>query len=154
MSPAQLGVASDVFALGLIYTEFLTGAPPPFDVATYHEPAVAVAAAKRSPSRAPASCRNWPIWSTRCSPLTRFTGRPSSNVHATLMVVRATPDDPAHRRRRRPSSQVGCAARDCAQRRQSLAMRPRGPPVGSSASSSARSVIGTGRDSHLAMPGL
>jgi len=39
---AQLGVASDVFALGLIYTEFLTGAPPPFDVATYHEPAVAV----------------------------------------------------------------------------------------------------------------
>ena len=42
VSPAQLGVASDVFALGLIYTEFLTGAPPPFDVATYHEPAVAV----------------------------------------------------------------------------------------------------------------
>ena len=28
----QLGVASDVFALGLIYTEYLTGAPPPFDV--------------------------------------------------------------------------------------------------------------------------
>ena len=40
--PGQLGVASDVFALGLIYTEFLTGAPPPFDAATYHEPAVAV----------------------------------------------------------------------------------------------------------------
>ena len=35
-------MASDVFALGLIYTEFLTGAPPPFDTATYHEPAVAV----------------------------------------------------------------------------------------------------------------
>ncbi len=35
-------MASDVFALGLIYTEFLTGAPPPFDAATYHEPAVAV----------------------------------------------------------------------------------------------------------------
>ena len=29
--PAELGLASDVFALGLIYTEFLTGAPPPFD---------------------------------------------------------------------------------------------------------------------------
>jgi serine/threonine protein kinase len=42
VTPDQLGVASDVFALGLIYTEYLTGAPPPFDVATYHEPAVAV----------------------------------------------------------------------------------------------------------------
>lgn len=39
--PEQLGVASDVFALGLIYTEYLTGAPPPFDPA-FHEPAVAV----------------------------------------------------------------------------------------------------------------
>ena len=37
----QLGVASDVFALGLIYTEYLTGAPPPFDPA-HHEAAVAV----------------------------------------------------------------------------------------------------------------
>ena len=42
VAPHQLGVASDVFSLGLIYTEFLTGAPPPFDAATYHEPAVAV----------------------------------------------------------------------------------------------------------------
>ncbi|MGI8681447.1 MAG: protein kinase domain-containing protein [Mycobacteriales bacterium] len=38
---AELGL-SDVFALGLIYAEYLTGAPPPFDAATYHEPAVAV----------------------------------------------------------------------------------------------------------------
>ena len=37
----ELGVASDVFALGLIYTEYLSGAPPPFDPA-HHEPAVAV----------------------------------------------------------------------------------------------------------------
>ena len=35
VTPGQLGVASDIFALGLIYTEFLTAAPPPFD-ATYH----------------------------------------------------------------------------------------------------------------------
>lgn len=41
MRADELGVASDVFALGLIYTEYLTGAPPPFDP-TYHEPAVAV----------------------------------------------------------------------------------------------------------------
>jgi eukaryotic-like serine/threonine-protein kinase len=39
---SELGVASDLFALGLIFTEFLTGAPPPFDVSAYHEPAVAV----------------------------------------------------------------------------------------------------------------
>ncbi|CAN5733656.1 hypothetical protein BH18ACT2_BH18ACT2_15320 [soil metagenome] len=31
-----------MFALGLIYAEYLTGRPPPFDVARYHEPAVAV----------------------------------------------------------------------------------------------------------------
>jgi eukaryotic-like serine/threonine-protein kinase len=42
VTPAELGVASDIFALGLIYAEFLTGAVPPFDAATYHEPAVAV----------------------------------------------------------------------------------------------------------------
>jgi serine/threonine protein kinase len=42
VAPAELGVASDIFALGLIYTEYLTGAPPPFDAAKYHEPAVAV----------------------------------------------------------------------------------------------------------------
>jgi eukaryotic-like serine/threonine-protein kinase len=41
---AELGVSSDLFALGLIFTEFLTGEPPPFDTATYHEPAVAVRA--------------------------------------------------------------------------------------------------------------
>ncbi len=39
---AELGVASDVFALGLIYSEYLTGAAPPFDAARYHEAAVAV----------------------------------------------------------------------------------------------------------------
>jgi eukaryotic-like serine/threonine-protein kinase len=42
VAPGELGVASDIFALGLIYTEYLTGAPPTFDVARYHEPAVAV----------------------------------------------------------------------------------------------------------------
>ena len=38
---AELTEASDVFALGLIYTEYLTGALPPFDPA-FHEAAVAV----------------------------------------------------------------------------------------------------------------
>lgn len=39
--PAGLGTASDVFALGLIYSEFLTGRVPDYDRA-YGEPAVAV----------------------------------------------------------------------------------------------------------------
>jgi serine/threonine protein kinase len=47
VAPAELGLASDVFALGLIYTEYLTGAPPPFDAARYHEPAVAVRSGER-----------------------------------------------------------------------------------------------------------
>ncbi len=38
---ADLTPASDIFALGLIYTEYLTGAAPAFDRA-HHEPAVAV----------------------------------------------------------------------------------------------------------------
>ena len=42
VTPGELGLASDIFALGLIYAEYLTGAQPPFDVARYHEPAVAV----------------------------------------------------------------------------------------------------------------
>ena len=39
--PSELGVASDVFAIGLIYSGYLTGALPPFDAPRYHEPAVA-----------------------------------------------------------------------------------------------------------------
>jgi len=42
VQPTELGVASDVFALGLIYSEYLSGAVPPFDAPAYHEPAVAV----------------------------------------------------------------------------------------------------------------
>ncbi len=42
VQPKELGVASDIFALGLIYSEFLTGAMPPFDTARFHEASVAV----------------------------------------------------------------------------------------------------------------
>ncbi len=41
VAPADLGLASDIFSLGLIYCEYLTGAMPPFE-ARFHEPAVAV----------------------------------------------------------------------------------------------------------------
>lgn len=40
VQPSELGTASDVFALGLIYSEFLTGEVPAFDPA-YGEPSVA-----------------------------------------------------------------------------------------------------------------
>jgi serine/threonine protein kinase len=63
--PHQLGVASDVFSLGLIYTEFLTGAPPPFDAATYHEPAVAVRHGETLRIPRDRVVPSWPIWSTR-----------------------------------------------------------------------------------------
>ncbi len=39
---SALGVASDVFALGLIYSQYLSGSLPTFDAAVFHEPAVAV----------------------------------------------------------------------------------------------------------------
>ena len=54
-APGELTEASDIFALGLIYAEYLTGAMPPFDPA-HHEPAIAVLHGqplKLGPSRAP-----------------------------------------------------------------------------------------------------
>ena len=99
VAPSQLGVASDLFALGLIYTEYLTGAPPPFDVATYHEPAVAVRHGETlriprsgvSPELADLVDRMLSADAAR---------RPTvGEVHATLMTIRPTADTarPAHR---------------------------------------------------------
>ena len=87
---SQLGVASDVFALGLIYTEYLTGAPPPFDPA-YHEAAVAVrsGATLRIP-RAGVLPDIADLVDRMLS--TDPAARPSiSEVHATLMAVRPAP---------------------------------------------------------------
>ena len=39
--PAKLGLASDVFTLGLIYCEYLTGAPPRYDRERYAYPSLA-----------------------------------------------------------------------------------------------------------------
>ncbi len=86
--PGELGVASDVFALGLIYTEFLTGASPPFDVATYHEPAVAVRSGETL--RIPRA-RIIPVLADLvdqmlgADPVTRPT---IAQVHAALMAIR------------------------------------------------------------------
>jgi serine/threonine protein kinase len=80
----QLTAASDVFALGLIYTEYLTGAPPKFDAA-YREPAIAVlnGAALRLPRDAgPVSVVAMVDQMLLADPA----ARPSiGQVHATLM---------------------------------------------------------------------
>jgi serine/threonine protein kinase len=91
----ELGVASDLFALGLIFTEFLTGAPPPFDVATYHEPAVAVrSGAILSVPRAGVA----PVLADLVDAMLSAdpARRPTiAQVHSTLMAIRPTEEGKA-----------------------------------------------------------
>ena len=92
VAPAQLGVASDVFALGLIFTEFLTGAPPPFDAPTFHEPAVAVrsGAVLRVPRAGVRSeLADLVDQMLAADPIQRPT---IARVHATLMAIRPAAD--------------------------------------------------------------
>jgi serine/threonine protein kinase len=95
VTAAELGVASDVFALGLIYTEFLTGATPPFDAPRYHEPAVAVRSGEtlRIPrGRVTAELADLVDAMLAADP----TARPSiARVHSTLMGLRTTESTPA-----------------------------------------------------------
>ena len=90
-TPDQLGLASDIFALGLIYTEYLTGAPPPFDTATYHEPAVAIRSGQTL--RIPRTGIRVELADMIDRMLSADpAGRPTiSDVHATLMAVRPSP---------------------------------------------------------------
>jgi serine/threonine protein kinase len=87
--PDELTEASDIFALGLIYVEYLTGRPPKFDP-QHHEAATAVL-----------NGQTLSLDSPRVPPpvaaliekmlLADPTARPSvGNVHATLMSVRNT----------------------------------------------------------------
>jgi serine/threonine protein kinase len=86
-APGELTEASDIFALGLIYAEYLTGAMPPFDPA-HHEPAIAVLHGqplKLAPSRAPTSI----IDLVERMLLPDPAARPNvAQVHATLMSLR------------------------------------------------------------------
>jgi serine/threonine protein kinase len=86
-APGELTEASDIFALGLIYAEYLTGAMPPFDPA-YHEPAVAVLHGqplKLGPSRAPTLITDLVERMLLPDPA----ARPSvAQVHSTLMSLR------------------------------------------------------------------
>jgi serine/threonine protein kinase len=87
-APGELTEASDIFALGLIYAEYLTGAMPPFDPA-HHEPAIAVLHGqplKLGPSRAPTSI----IDLVERMLLPDPAARPSvAQVHSTLMSLRS-----------------------------------------------------------------
>lgn len=86
-APGELTEASDIFALGLIYAEYLTGAMPPFDTA-YHEPAIAVLHGQPlipGPSRAPTSVIDLVERMLLPDPV----ARPSvAQVHSTLMNLR------------------------------------------------------------------
>jgi serine/threonine protein kinase len=86
-APGELTQASDIFTLGLIYAEYLTGAMPPFDPA-HHEPAIAVLHGqplKLGPSRAPTSIIDLVERMLLPDPV----ARPSvAQVHSTLMSLR------------------------------------------------------------------
>ena len=95
VKPGELGAASDIFALGLIYTEFLTGAPPPFDAATYHEPATAVRHGETL--RIPRAGLDPELADLVDRMLSADPAqRPTiAQVHATLMSLRSTPEPSA-----------------------------------------------------------
>jgi serine/threonine protein kinase len=86
--PGELTEASDIFALGLIYAEYLTGSMPAFDPA-HHEAAIAVLHGqplKLGPSRAPAPV----VELVERMLLPDVAARPSvGQVHSTLMGLRA-----------------------------------------------------------------
>jgi serine/threonine protein kinase len=87
-SPDELSEASDIFALGLIYAEYLTGAAPAFDPA-YHEPATAVLhgqALSLGPSHAPVPVLTLVEQMMLPDPSARPT---VGQVHATLMGLRS-----------------------------------------------------------------
>ncbi len=87
-APGELTEASDIFALGLIYAEYLTGTMPPFDPA-YHEPAIAVLHGqplKLNPNRTPTSIIDLVERMLLLAPA----ARPNvAQVHSTLMSLRS-----------------------------------------------------------------
>jgi len=85
---AELTAASDIFALGLIYTEYLTGSLPPFDPA-YREAAIAVLNGARlapPPASTPESIAALVQKMLLADPAARPT---IEQVHATLMGWRS-----------------------------------------------------------------
>lgn len=101
-APEDLTEASDIFALGLIYAEYLTGALPSFDPA-HHEAAIAVLhgqVLKLGPSRAPTRVTDMVERMLSLDPA----ARPGvAEVHATLMGLRSgSASAPARTKARAP----------------------------------------------------
>jgi serine/threonine protein kinase len=91
--PGELTQASDIFALGLIYTEYLTGSLPPFDP-THPQAALAALHGERlrvTTERAPEEVRHLVERMMLHDPAARPT---VAAVHATLMSVRTTRSTP------------------------------------------------------------
>ena len=90
--PHRLGLASDVFTLGLIYTEYLTGQPPAYDRERYAYPATA--ARQGETLRVPAERVGAEVPAEIVQVIDRMmlldpAARPSiGEVHAALMRVR------------------------------------------------------------------
>ena len=150
VQPGELGVASDVFALGLIYTEFLTGALPPFDAARYHEPAVAIRHGEtlRIPRDAvPVGLADLIDAMLMADPAKRPT---IAQIHATLMGIRLPTAPPAAPPRMSPASGVkigptatpASALRGKGLRTPSSAPSPPRAPAGSSPSRLVGRLIG------------
>ena len=151
VAPGALGVASDLFALGLIYTEYLTGAPPPFEVATYHEPAVAVRHGEtlRIPRTAIAPELADLVDRMLSADAAR---RPTiGEVHTTLMAIRPPQTQPAPLTKRRPPLRF--AERACEPRSGPAPASRRAGPV-SSGSCCTSSPIDRPSDRSLALPSL
>jgi eukaryotic-like serine/threonine-protein kinase len=86
--PEELSEASDIFALGLIYAEYLTGRVPPFDPA-HHEPSIAVLYGERlrlAAGTTPPPVADLVEQMLLLDPAARPT---VGQVHATLMGLRA-----------------------------------------------------------------
>ena len=91
--PGELTQASDIFALGLIYTEYLTGSLPPFDPA-YPPAAIAALHGERlrvTTDKAPEPVRDLVERMMLLAPAARPT---VAEVHGTLMSIRATRSTP------------------------------------------------------------
>jgi serine/threonine protein kinase len=85
---SELTQKADIFALGLIYAEYLTGALPPFDAATYQYAGVAVRAGHTL--RLPPSALPGPVVElVDRMLLAEPAARPTiAETHATLMAIR------------------------------------------------------------------
>ena len=136
----ELGVASDVFALGMIYSEYLTGAVPPFDAPRYHEPAVAVRSGEtlRLP-RTDVRPELADLVDTML--LADPSRRPTiGQIHATLMSIRPAAASPATSATR--SAPTAAKTRTISGALRGRGLRTGSPTPGEGAASSSGRLVG------------